>query len=260
MSISPKVKYGLLGRSLGHSFSMKYFTDKFRKEGIPASYQNFELKDIEELEEKVLSDPAIRGFNVTFPFKKAILPFLDFIDEATLTTGACNTVYRIEDHLFGYNTDVKGFLELYLSLDAQSKPGNVLILGTGGAAAAVSYVLDDLNKNHHFVSRSENYDWRYKDLTKTDIESYDVIVQTTPLGTKGHLEDQCPPIPYEGIHSGQLCIELNYNPAQTLFLEKCAQRGAATVNGEVMLIEQAEASWRIWNNCERTRTENENLI
>jgi len=260
MSIHSQNKFGLLGKSLGHSFSKKYFNQKFIQEGIQAVYENYELEKIDHLESSVLSDPDLRGFNVTFPYKRAILPFLDFMDESVRLTGACNTVLRTEGYLIGYNTDVRGFLALLKSLHGVAKQGKALILGTGGAASAVMQAFDSLNRLYAVVSRSDNYDFRYDHLTKEVLKEYAIIVQATPLGTSGTLEKECPAIPYDGIHEGHTCIDLNYNPEKTVFLEKCLRQGAKIANGQHMLKEQAEEAWRIWNNYAFSPNKNENKI
>ncbi len=260
MKAQNRIHLGLLGRSLGHSFSKQYFTEKFVKERINAQYENYEIKEINQLKPKLLSDVLLRGFNITFPYKKAILPFLDFKDDTVRKTGACNTVLRTNNYLFGYNTDVKGFLELFKCLDLAANRGEALILGTGGAASAVSHAFNLLHWSYDLVSRTNNHDWSYARLTKEVLRKYNVIVQATPLGTRGALEKSYPLIPYEGVHQGHVCIDLNYNPEQTVFLGKCAQQGAETVNGMIMLKKQAEESWRIWNCCGQTLSENGNKI
>lgn len=258
MSLDSKNRFGLLGKSLSHSFSKNYFNQKFAQEGIDAVYENFELEAIEQLELRVLSDPYLSGFNITFPYKKAILPFLDFTDETVRSTGACNTICKTEGYLFGYNTDVWGFLALLNHLKADLKPGKALILGTGGAASAVMHAFDSLNRHYDIVSRSDHYAWRYDELTAEVLGEYAIIVQATPLGTSGELEKQSPMIPYDGICEGHTCIDLNYNPERTVFLEKCERQGAKITNGLIMLKEQAAESWRIWNNYHLSLFENEN--
>jgi shikimate dehydrogenase len=260
MSPQPVVKFGLLGKTLAHSFSKKYFSEKFRKEGLEAVYENFELNEINQLEDLIESEPLLLGFNVTFPFKKAILPYLDFQDETVRATGACNTVCLEEGYTFGYNSDVKGFLELFRSLNGNWNQSRALILGTGGAAAAVGHAFDLLKIPHALVSRSDNFDWSYGNLSEKTLRSYNLVVQATPLGTFGQWQEECPPIPYNGIHEETFCIDLNYNPEETVFLRKCKARGAHTANGRLMLRRQAEESWRIWHNYDLRLFENKNMI
>jgi shikimate dehydrogenase len=247
-------KYGLIGYPLTHSFSQRYFTEKFVTERISGcSYSNFSLPKIGGLE-AVLADPELRGLNVTIPYKEQILPFLHEQDEVVKKIRACNCI-RIEGgKLFGFNTDVIGFEE---SLAGQLKPHHerALVLGTGGAAKAVECVLQKLGIEYKLVSRSiltESSPGNrpkpilYEQVDKALLETHTLIINTTPLGMQPKVE-AFPPLPYEAITSRHYLFDLVYNPARTLFLRKGEERGAAVENGYDMLILQAEESWRIWN-------------
>jgi shikimate dehydrogenase len=246
-------KYGLIGYPLTHSFSQRYFTEKFVTEKISGcSYSNFPLPDIGRLE-AVLADPGLRGLNVTIPYKEQILPFLHEQNEVVKKIRACNCI-RIDDgQLFGFNTDVIGFEE---SLAGQLKPHHeqALVLGTGGAAKAVEYVLEKLGIDYKLVSRSIGTEpgpgnrptpILYDQVDKALLETHTLIINTTPLGMHPGVET-FPPLPYEAITSRHYLFDLVYNPARTLFLRKGEERGAAVENGYDMLILQAEESWRIW--------------
>lgn len=240
-------KYGLIGYPLTHSFSQRYFTEKFVKEKISGcSYSNFPLPDIGGLE-AVLADPELRGLNVTIPYKEQILPFLHEENEVVKKILACNCI-RIDDgKLFGFNTDVIGFEE---SLAGQLKPHHeqALVLGTGGAAKAVEYVLNKRGIGYLLVTRHprpSTTDLRYDQVDNALLETHTLIINTTPLGMHPRVED-FPPLPYEAITPRHYLFDLVYNPARTLFLRKGEERGAAVENGYDMLILQAEESWRIW--------------
>jgi len=247
-------KYGLIGYPLTHSFSQRYFTEKFATEKIPdCSYSNFSLAEIGELA-AVLRDPVLRGLNVTIPYKEQVLPFLHEENEVVKKIRACNCI-RIEDgKLYGFNTDVTGFEE---SLVGKLKPHHkqALVLGTGGASKAVEYVLQKLGIEYQLVSRSAGAETipgdgpapiPYEQVDKALLETHTLLINTTPLGMHPKVESY-PDLPYEAIGSRHYLFDLVYNPARTLFLRKGEQRGAVAENGYDMLVLQAEESWRIWS-------------
>lgn len=240
-------RYGLIGHPLGHSFSKAYFTERFEREKIDACYELFDLADIQELPGLLKQHPDLCGFNVTLPYKEAIIPFLDELDPDAEAVGAVNTVKILEDgKLIGYNTDIIGlsFLTSHLpSLTSQPS----LILGTGGASKAVQYVLKKNNIPFHLVSRNPKQgQFSYEDLTPDIIKEHLLIVNATPVGMAPNI-NEAPRIPYEAITAKHTLFDLIYNPEETLFLRYGREHGATTVNGLKMLHAQAEASWKIWN-------------
>ncbi len=242
------ILYGLIGRTLGHSFSARYFTDKFHREGIDAEFRNFELAAIDGLKGMLAANPDLRGFNVTIPYKEEIIPLLDGISPEARRIGAVNCVKIENGKLTGHNTDVYGFRKSLLNLIGDERP-EALVLGTGGASKAVKWVLADLGIPFKTVSRSsKGGDLTYEDLAKqTDIAAASrLIVNSTPLGTYPNVDD-APDIPYSAITPGHFMFDLVYNPEQTLFMKKGEAQGARTSNGYEMLIGQAERAWEIWN-------------
>ncbi len=240
-----KKQFGLIGRNISYSFSKKYFTEKFKKLQITnKEYVNFDLADISEFKNIDLSN--IGGFNVTIPYKKQIIPFLDSVDNEALEVGAVNTIKIVDKKLVGYNTDVYGFEKSIKPL-LKSQHKKALILGTGGAAEAVAYVFRKLKIPYLFVSRQPKEDnIAYYQINKNILEEFQIIVNCTPLGTFPEVE-KCPDIPYECLNNSHLLYDLIYNPTETFFLKKGRERGAITKNGYEMLIFQAEKSWKIWN-------------
>ncbi|MBC7904191.1 MAG: shikimate dehydrogenase [Gemmatimonadaceae bacterium] len=239
--------FGLIGYPLSHSFSKKYFTDKFEKEGYrECTYENFQVPDEEALSGFFSNLPALSGFNITIPWKEKMLPFLHWQSPAVKSIGACNCV-RIENgKTHGFNTDVKGFTDSLLPL---LKPAHnkALILGTGGASKAVAHALRELGIAFLFVSRNPvKGSVTYAALDEKIISSHPLIINTTPLGMHPDIE-AAPDLPYQYIGPGHYLFDLTYNPAFTSFLRKGAERGASILNGKEMLIIQAEESWRIWN-------------
>lgn len=238
--------YGLIGYPLGHSFSKKYFTEKFLREGIKNSaYELFPLEQIEQLPALIKSHPHLKGLNVTIPYKEQVLSYLDELSDAVKEIGACNCIALTKGKLTGYNTDVIGFEQSLrpLLLPHHTK---ALILGTGGAAKAVAFVLKKLNIDFSYVSRSKNTNiLSYDDLTEAVIKAYPLIINTTPLGMQPHVETK-PSLSYNALDSKHFCYDLVYNPARTAFLAEAEQRGAVIKNGLEMLELQAEAGWRIW--------------
>ena len=246
----PEKLYGLLGYPLVHSFSQNYFNQKFESENIDAEYINFEIPDVGMLMEVVAEHENLNGLNVTIPYKEQVIPFLDEIDPAASEVGAVNVIKFIRGkdglRLKGYNSDIIGFTD---SIKSLLKPHHqsALVLGTGGAAKAVSYSLRKLGLEVQLVSRRKSANTLvYEELTKNDLKTHKVIVNTTPLGMYPNV-DTCPDIPYRYLTSQHLCYDLIYNPDETLFLKNSRLAGAQVKNGLEMLLLQAFASYSIWN-------------
>lgn len=239
--------FGLIGYPLSHSFSKKYFTEKFDKDGLTdCHYELFPLTAIGQLPELLATHPQLEGLNVTIPYKKQVVKYLQ---ASAIPEGldACNCIAIRNGLATGYNTDITGFEK---SLAPLLKPHHTkaLVLGTGGAAEAVIFVLKKLGINFEMVSRSrhKNAGLTYPEIGEETIRERTLIINTTPLGMYPST-DECPDIPYQYLSDKHLLYDLVYNPAKTLFLQKGEERGAAIKNGEEMLMLQAEESWRIWN-------------
>jgi len=239
--------FGLVGYPLTHSFSQKYFTEKFHQLGITnAAYLNFSIPTIDELEEILIAHPNLSGFNITIPHKKHVLPFLHEQTDAVKQMGACNCVKIINGKLIGYNTDVVGF-EQSLKPFLKQHHQQALILGSGGAAAAVEFVLNKLNIQYKIVSRDpSSYQISYDALNEEMMASHTLIINTSPVGQYPVVQD-APAIPYTYIGNQHHLFDLIYNPSETLFLQKGKAKSATIQNGYEMLVLQAEESWRIWN-------------
>ncbi len=263
--------FGLIGFPLSHSFSQKYFTDKFKKEDITdCEFKNFSLENINEFSALLKNNPTLCGLSITIPHKQNVIKFLDEIDPAAKHIGAVNCIRAslrgqspkqspIEDRLLrpdqstrtrndvyltGYNTDIFGF-EQSLAPLLKSHHTQALILGTGGAAKAVAYVLDKLKIKYRSVSRSKG-DIVYSSLNQNTINEHLLIINTSPLGMFPKVND-CPDIPYEFITPKHLLYDLTYNPEESLFLKIGKEKGAQIKNGLEMLHVQAEKAWKIWN-------------
>ncbi|MBD5210482.1 MAG: shikimate dehydrogenase [Bacteroidales bacterium] len=242
--------YGLIGYPLTHSFSQRYFNQKFEAEGINARYLNFELPDIGDLMEVVSEYPNLSGLNVTIPYKEQVIQYLDDMDEDAEKIGAVNVIKFIrtrgELRFKGYNSDIIGFSDSIKPL-LNDERRKALVLGTGGASKAVVRGLENLGVEATLVSRSPRKGViTYADLTPEVMAENLVIVNTTPLGMYPHV-DECPDIPYDCLTAKHLCYDLLYNPDVTLFMRKAAEQGAETKNGLEMLLLQAFAAWNIWN-------------
>lgn len=245
--------FGLIGYPLGHSFSKKFFTEKFEKEGLTDhQYLNFELESIELFPSIFEKYPDIKGLNCTIPYKQLVMQYLDEIDEETQIVGAVNTIKPLHTpeglKLKGFNTDIIGF-ERSLKPMLNEKHTKALILGTGGASKAIKHILGKLGIE--FISASienelfEN-EIRYSQIDKPMIEERLVIINATPLGTFPKI-DACPDIPYKFLTSDHVLFDLVYNPELTLFMKRGIEKGAKTKNGLEMLHGQALAAWEIWN-------------
>lgn len=240
--------YGLIGKSLAHSFSKKYFTEKFESEKIASKYELFELKNIDEFLKLTSEKLNLRGLNVTIPYKSEVLQFVDEQNEIVQEIGATNALkIHSNGKISAHNSDVFGFYEMLREQSLHKIHGDVLILGTGGAAKAVEFVFRNWMQadNIFLASRNPN---GYNQLNYSDlrINEFTFIINTTPLGTFPSIHEK-PPINYSQIHKKQIAIDLVYNPMETLFLQKAKQRSAKTLNGWRMLVLQAEKSWMIWN-------------
>ncbi|MES2139873.1 MAG: shikimate dehydrogenase [Bacteroidota bacterium] len=270
--------FGLIGSPLSHSFSKKYFSEKFVKENIDGcEYNLYPIDNIDQLPQLITDNPALCGLNVTIPYKESVIPFLDDLDETAKAVGAVNCIKIVSPKskiqnpkskiLIGYNTDVFGFRQsIKPFLEIQHE--RALILGTGGASKAVAYVLKEIGIECYFVSRSKNQESRsnppdkmvvragnqdsgakiflYEELTDYIISAFKLIVNTTPVGMYPNV-NVAPEIPYQSLLPSHLLYDLVYNPAETEFLKRGKSQGASTVNGLSMLHQQAEEAWRIWN-------------
>lgn len=239
-------EYGIIGKKLTHSFSPQFFAAKFHREVIDAVYATFPLDTIEQFPLLLDQRPNIKGLNVTIPYKKDVIAYLDELDNDAEQVGAVNCVLIENGKKKGYNTDIIGF-EKSLQPALKSHHNAALVLGTGGAADAVLYVLKKLNIPYQLVSRNKTVETiTYEELTEEIISKHKLIINTTPLGMYPNT-DSFPPLPYTALSNQHLLYDLVYNPEETHFLSFGKQQGATTINGLQMLEIQAEASWRIWN-------------
>lgn len=246
--------YGLIGYPLTHSFSKQYFTGKFAREGITDSrYDLFEMPDVAALPE-LLRTPGLRGLNVTIPHKQAVLPYLDRLDESAQKVGAVNVIkLEADGSRTGYNSDYYGFRQSlqdwFLDSGIPTDGLRAVVLGTGGASKAVVAALTDLVIPFKLVSRTIANPDRADQLTYGQlanvIHNYRLIINTSPVGTYPH-PDEAPDLPYSQLTDQHLLYDLVYNPAETLFMRRGHERGAATHNGLRMLELQAEKAWDIW--------------
>lgn len=234
--------YGIIGYPLHHSFSAKYFSEKFEQEGIEAEYSLYPI-GMEDLRLKIEDlFHRLDGMNVTMPYKQTIIPYLDRLDETAEAVGAVNVVHK----RVGYNTDCIGFMESIKPL-LRDSDRKALVLGTGGASKAVCYGLKQLGIAPTLVSRTPKDGMiGYSDLTEGLMAEHTIIVNCTPLGMVPDTESY-PPIPYELISAQHLLFDCIYNPEETVFLRKGRAQGAKTQNGIEMLYGQAKAAWKIWN-------------
>ena len=241
--------YGLIGYPLGHSFSKKYFTDKFEKEGLTdCSFEAFPIPSIDEFPALLKNNPSLKGLSVTIPYKEQVLKFITEFSDEVKYIGAANSIKVSGDKLIAYNTDIAGFQQ---SFTRQLKPNHTkaLILGTGGASKAIQYVLQKLNIDFLVVTRNEELKpgfINYKMIDEKIIQDFTVIINCSPVGTFPDI-NSCPDIPYHLITANHYLFDLVYNPLKTLFLQKGEERKASIQNGYDMLVIQAEESWRIWN-------------
>lgn len=238
--------YGLVGKTLQHSFSANFFSDYFANENIVARYQNFEIEAVVHIQSVFDLKPA--GLNVTIPYKESVLPYVDELDPLARTIGAVNTIVFDGNHKIGYNTDVFGFQQSIKPF-LTNQHERAIIFGTGGAAKAVAFVLQEIGIDVLYVSRKASGIPKHFDYSAVNshmINACKLIINCTPVGTHPHI-DECLDIPYESMGNDHLAIDLIYNPSETLFLKKAKAQGASIMNGESMLKTQAMKSWALWN-------------
>lgn len=241
--------YGLIGKTLHHSFSIRYFSEKFKTEEITdCQFLNFELKDLTQELSALKKNPEIKGLNVTIPYKTEVIPFLDELTDECQKANACNCIKIKDGKWIGYNTDIAGFEK---SFTPYLKPYHkkALVLGTGGASNAVAFVLQKLNIDFLKVSRRKNElssVISYDEINEAVMKEFQIVINTTPVGTSPNI-DECPELPYQFITDKHYFFDLVYNPPKTLLLSRAEKQGASIKNGEDMLAIQAEESWKIWN-------------
>ena len=242
------ITYGLLGRKLGHSFSQRYFNNKFEIEQIKGvCYQLFEIENIEALKDIIADNPSLRGLNVTIPYKESVIQLIDNLDNSADKVQAVNVLKINDSEIKGYNTDYLAFKES-LSNWIGKEQYQALVLGTGGAAKAVGAALNELQIDFRYVSRDSNKGYTYNQLMQSPelLSDFYLIINTSPLGMFPNVSS-CPEIPYHQLSNRHYLYDLVYNPEETLFMKKGSQQGAKVKNGLEMLHLQAEYSWKIWN-------------
>ena len=232
-------RYGIIGKPLGHSYSERYFTELFARERIDAQYKPYPIDHIEEVRELL---EQLDGFNVTYPYKEAILPYLSEIDSVAQAIGAVNVVC----HGKGYNTDWIGFRDSLAPLVHSGE--KALLLGTGGVSKAIQYALTEMGVGWTLVSRrlGERREAKgYEEVDEQVMREHRIIVNCTPLGMHPY-ENEWPNIPYEYLSTAHLLYDCIYNPERTLFLQKGEEMGCQVKNGLEMLHRQADEAWRVF--------------
>jgi len=235
--------YGLIGYPLTHSFSQKYFEEKFKAENINAKFTNFELRDIADFPKLIEDNPNLKGLCVTIPYKEEIIDYLDFLEEETAAIGAVNCIKIYDGKLYGFNTDVWGIIETLV----KRKFWATMILGTGGAAKAVNYCIGEVFEAPIVnVSRTAKENViTYEQIDEEIMREVSLIVNTTPLGTFPNVKEY-PNIPYHLLNESHTLFDLTYNPPETEFMKKGKAQGATVINGYDMLVTQAEKAWQFW--------------
>jgi len=241
-------RYGLIGYPLKHSFSEKYFSEKFKLENIlDATYQLYPIEQASEITGLVETIPNLCGLNVTIPHKENVMRFLDEIDEEAREVGAVNCIHFRNGKAKGYNTDVYGF-RMSIKPFLENKFERALVLGTGGASKAVTYVLRSWNIPYYLVSRTKStgHIFSWDEVNEEVLRHFKLIINTTPLGMFPNVSEM-PDLPYDALGADHFLYDLVYNPIETRFLAEGISRGASVMNGMKMLEWQAIRSWEIWN-------------
>ncbi|NBC59064.1 MAG: shikimate dehydrogenase [Bacteroidetes bacterium] len=239
-------KFGLIGKDIDYSFSKTYFTQKFDNLNIDATYENFDIDNILKLKSVLIREKKLKGLNVTIPYKQSVIEFLDQLDQTAKAVGAVNTIKIVQNKLYGYNTDVFGFMSALFPL-LEKHHQKALVLGSGGASKAICYALKSFDIDYKIVSRQPaNNQIHYNDINKNTMNAHYLIINCTPLGTYPNI-DESPDIPYTYLNQKHFLFDLVYNPKVSTFLAQGNNQGAKICNGYDMLRFQAEKSWEIWN-------------
>lgn len=239
-------KYGLIGKNIDYSFSKAYFNRKFENLNIDAAYENFDIDNILKIKSVLNREKDLRGLNVTIPYKESVIEFLDILDKTAKAVGAVNTIKLVDNKLFGFNTDVYGFMKALFPL-LEKHHQKALVLGSGGASKAICYALKSFDIQYKIVSRQpDNNQVSYSDLNEKIIKSHHLIINCTPLGTYPNIEEY-PDIPYSHLTQKHLLFDLIYNPKVSTFLAQGNLHKTKICNGYDMLKHQAEKAWEIWN-------------
>ncbi|MBS3737651.1 shikimate dehydrogenase family protein [Mesohalobacter halotolerans] len=239
-------KFGLIGKDIDYSFSKTYFTQKFDNLNIDATYENYDIDNILKLKSVLIREKNLKGLNVTIPYKQSVIEFLDQLDQTAKAVGAVNTIKIVQNKLYGYNTDVFGFMSALFPL-LEKHHQKALVLGSGGASKAICYALKSFDIDYKIVSRQPvNNQIHYNDINKNTMNAHYLIINCTPLGTYPNI-DESPDIPYAYLNQKHFLFDLVYNPKVSTFLAQGNNQGAKICNGYDMLRFQAEKSWEIWN-------------
>lgn len=238
--------YGLIGKSLKHSFSKSFFDKKFKEENTAATYTNFELNEIDKVKE-LLARKDIHGLNVTIPYKETIIPYLDELTDQAKEIGAVNTIQFLEGKKIGHNTDAHGFHQSIKPF-LKNTHHRAMILGTGGASKAVASVLKKIGLDIIFISRNPTLEehFEYDEINSFMLQAFGLIVNTTPIGTFPDV-NKMPKLPIEYLNEQHLVVDLIYNPEKTKLLKEAEKKGAIILNGSTMLKEQALMAYSIWS-------------
>lgn len=243
------MQLGLIGKSLSHSFSKKYFEEKFIKENVPGSFKNFELNMVTEFPDLLKQNPHLNGLSVTVPYKEQIIPFLDEVSDEAKEIGAVNCISFHNGKTTGHNTDIFGF-KTSIKPFLEPKHNRALIFGTGGSSKAVAYALKQIGVDYFFVTSLEYKKtpntFFYYELSPIIFSQFLLLVNCTPVGMFPETSVALP-IPFSYVTENHLAYDLIYNPGETVFLKNCKEKGAITMNGYSMLQLQAEKAWEIWN-------------
>lgn len=239
--------YGLIGKNISYSFSKVHFTQKFEALNLlDYTYEILDFDEIAEFPKFLIDNPKLKGLNVTIPYKQAIIPYLDKLSKIASEIGAVNTIrFTRKGELKGYNTDYFGFKKMLKPL-LQKHHKKALLLGMGGASKAVAYALNQLGIEYQYVSRTPKQDiLSYGQVNEETFKKFQIIINCTPLGTYPSI-NECPDIPYHFFTPNHIAIDLIYNPAESLFLNRAKKNGSIIKNGQDMLTFQAELAWKIW--------------
>ena len=247
-------KYLVIGNPIEHSLSPKLHSYWIKENNIDAVYDKVQLNET-DLEKKVLEvkNEIIQGLNITVPYKKLIIPFLDELTTVASQTKSVNTIYKKDNKVVGDNTDVEGFEKSLKHINYDARNKKIFIMGAGGVSPSIIFALKRLGALkitlcNRTKKKAENLKEIFPELEVVDwgeIPNFNMIINATSLGLKDNDEIE---LNYNEVGQNKLFYDVIYNPKETNFLLKAKQSGNLVENGKMMFIYQAQLAFKIWHN------------
>ena len=248
-------KYFVIGNPINHSLSPKLHNYWLRENNIHAIYDKKKIdeKNLQSIISEV-KEKKINGINVTVPFKKLVIPYLDKLSREAEQTQSVNTIILTNDNLVGHNTDIAGFTKAIKDLNFNIEGKKIFILGAGGVVPSIIFALNKMNVSKIIISnrtkkKAEDLKSQFHNLEVLDwgdVNDFDVIINATSLGLNKEAID----LDFSKFSNNKLFYDVIYNPVETNFLKEGKKLGNKTENGKLMFIYQAFEAFKLWHGIE----------